>query len=74
MSFIVLKPWALYPAQVFFSSLQLLCIALNSLTLWPDSYPAVGRLTLPPPFSRERGPGKEDPASDSIFLFCLLVV
>ena len=64
MSLIVLKPWALYPAQVFVfilfcfvSSLQLLCIAVNSLTLWPDSYPVMGRLTLPPLLFQEWGPG-----------------
>ena len=64
MSLIVLKPWALYPAQVFVFilfcfvfSFQLLCIAVNSLTLWPDSYPVMGRLTLPPLLFQEWGPG-----------------
>lgn len=58
MSFIVLKPWALillkFGFVLFSLSLQLFCISLNSLTLWPDSYPVVGiALHYHPPLSQE---------------------
>lgn len=81
MSFIVLKPWALHPAQIlcfFFSpSHQLLCISLlihcrSGLTFvrcWELPYTPTP--TLP---GMELGVLNQDPASGSIFLFCLLVV
>lgn len=74
MSFIVLKPWALHPAQILFCfvffplSPAALHITFNSLPLWPDSYPVLRVALHFHPHSPGNGAGGVE--SGSSFRIC----